>query len=188
MTVSADESIAGMFQTVNGVNMTINATGSGDLNMASGLQGVLNGGSSSTLTINAPIVGSGGLEPENGGSIKLNGLNTYSGGTTLGNTATLTYFDNASSFGTGTITMGVAGFAPLLGQGGATITLANKFTSTVTGAGINFAADANTPVVSTGTWSLGADNLVLRNNGVASSPLTISSVISGTGKPAGLGP
>jgi hypothetical protein len=46
---------------------------------------------------------------------------------------------------------------------------------------VNFAADANTPVVSTGTWTLGANNLVLRNNGgSASATLTLSNVISGT--------
>jgi hypothetical protein len=35
-------------------------------------------------------------------------------------------------------------------------------------------------VVSTGTWSLGANNLLLRNNGNSTSPLTISGAISGT--------
>src|SRR5262249_28498827 len=54
--------------------------------------------------------------------------------------------------------------------------------STGTGtAGINFAADANTPVVSTGIWTLGTNNFVLRNNGNTTSPLTLSGAITGSG-------
>jgi fibronectin-binding autotransporter adhesin len=177
--VSNDEQIAGIFAST-AQTLTINAIGSGDLNMAAGLQGVL-GGTGVTFIINAPIIGTGKIQPSNGGTIKLLGANTYSGGTNLSSTATLVYFNSSSSFGTGDINMGVAGFAPLLGTGGATITIPNNFTSTtVTGAGINFAADAATPVISTGTWTLGANNLVLRNNGISTSPLTLSGVISGT--------
>jgi autotransporter-associated beta strand protein len=160
-------------------NLTINAIGAGDLNMVAGLQGVLGSGSAS-VTINAPIVGAGEIQPSNGGNIFFNGTNTYTGGTNLVSTATLVHFNNPSSFGTNFINMGVAGFAPLLGSGGATITLPNAFTTSINNGGINFAADANTPVVSTGTWTLGANNLQLRNNGVASSPLTLSGAISGS--------
>jgi autotransporter-associated beta strand protein len=35
-------------------------------------------------------------------------------------------------------------------------------------------------VVSTGTWSLGANNILIRNNGNSTSPLTLSGQISGT--------
>ena len=48
-------------------------------------------------------------------------------------------------------------------------------------AGINFAADAATPVISTGAWTLGAFNLVLRNNGDNASPLSLTNSISGSG-------
>ena len=161
-------------------HLTINAIGAGDLNIVTGLQGVL-GSSSADVTINAPITGPGEIQPSNGGNIRLNGLNTYSGGTNLASTSTLIHFNNASSFGTGSINMGIAGFVPLLGSGGAAITLPNDFTSSVNGAGINFAADAATPVTSTGTWSLGANNLVLRNNGDSASPLTLTNTIDGTG-------
>ena len=179
VTVSNDEQVAGMFFSTN-QHLTINAIGAGDLNIVTGLQGVL-GSSSADVTINAPITGPGEIQPSNGGNIRLNGLNTYSGGTNLASTSTLIHFNNASSFGTGSINMGIAGFVPLLGSGGAAITLPNDFTSSVNGAGINFAADAATPVTSTGTWSLGANNLVLRNNGDSASPLTLTNTIDGTG-------
>jgi hypothetical protein len=181
VTVTNTESFAGIFfgtpQTV-----TLNPIGSGNLQLVSGLQGVF-GSSGVNATINVPIAGTGGIEPQNGGSLNFNAVNTYSGGTTFISSGTLIFFNNNSSFGTGPMTLSVAagGFAPLLATGGATITLANNFTSTVTGTGINFAASASTPVVSTGTWSLGANNLALRNNGVASSPLTLSGAISGSG-------
>src|ERR1700722_18595325 len=64
VTVNNDESMAGLFQEVNGVNLTINSAGSGTLdilqngpniNNATNDQGFLNGGSSATLTINAVI-------------------------------------------------------------------------------------------------------------------------------------
>jgi hypothetical protein len=179
VTVSNDEQVAGMFFQ-SAQNLTINAIGSGTLDMASGLQGVL-GATGADVTINAPITGIGGIQPNNGGNLRFNGVNTYSGGTNFNSTGTLYFFNNGSSFGTGAINMGVAGFVPLLATGGTTVTLANNFTSTTaSGAGINFAANANTPVVSTGTWTLGANNLVLRNAGGSTSPLTLSGVISGT--------
>jgi len=178
VTVSNEEQVAGMFFST-AQNLTINAVGSGALSIVSGLQGVLGSGSAD-VTINAPITGSGEIQPSNGGNLRLNGVNTYSGGTNLSSTATQVHFNNSSSFGSNFINLGVAGFAPLEGSGGTTITLPNNFTSTVNGAGVNFAADANTPVVSTGTWSLDTHNLVLRNNGNSTSPLTLSGVISGS--------
>jgi len=178
VTVSNEEQVAGMFFST-AQNLTINAIGSGALSIVSGLQGVLGSGSAD-VTINAPITGAGEIQPSNGGNLRFNGVNTYTGGTNLSSTATQVHFNNSSSFGTNFINMGVAGFAPLEASGGTTVTLPNNFTSSVSGAGVNFAADANTPVNSTGTWSLGANNLVLRNNGNATSPLTLSGAISGT--------
>ena len=180
ITVSNDEQIAGIFFD-SAQSLTINAIGSGDLNIVSGLQGVL-GLSTADVTINAPITGPGEIQPSNGGNIRLNGINTYSGGTNLSSTSTLIHFSNGSSFGSGPINMGVAGLVPLLGSGGSPIALPNDFTSSVNNAGINFAADANTPVISNGAWSLGAFNLVLRNNGNSTSPLTLTNTISGRRK------
>lgn len=185
VTVNNDEKMAGLFVTANGVNVTINAAGAGTLDISSGVQGFLNGGGSSTLRINAPLSGSGGFEPENGGTIFLAGTNTYTGGTLLAQSGTLTYFNNGSAFGTGDITVTLTSgtsFAPLLGTGGHTITLPNNFKMAgPAGEGVNFAADANTPVVSSGNWNMGTSGVNLRNNGTNSSPLTLSGNISGTG-------
>jgi hypothetical protein len=101
----------------------------------------------------------------------------------LTNGSPLVFFNNNSSFGTGAFTMTetAGNFVALLATGGATITLPNNFINSASGAGINFAANASTPVVSTGTWTLGANNLALRNNGNSTSPLTLSGQISGSG-------
>lgn len=175
----ADEQMAGMFQNVSGGNLTINATGVGTLDITSGVQGILNH-SGSTLTINAPISGVGGIEPENGGTIALNGVNTYTGGTLLASSSTLVDYNNNSAFSTGTITVQEAStsFAPLLSTGSSTITLANNWSMAQTG-GVNFAS--GTPVVLTGNISLGTFTLNLRNNGTTANTLTHTGVISGSG-------
>jgi fibronectin-binding autotransporter adhesin len=178
VTVSNDEQVAGMFFSTAQI-LTINAIGAGDLNITAGLQGVLGSGSAD-VTINAPITGPGEVQMTNGGNLRLNGINSYTGGTNLDSTSTLIHFNNSSSFGTNFINIGIAGFSPLLASGGTTVTLPNNFTSSVTGGGVNFGADAHTPVVSTGTWALGANNLVLRNNGDLASPLSLTNKISGT--------
>ncbi len=95
----------------------------------------------------------------------------------------MTYFNSATSFGTGPIKNVYAAansMAALLGTGGSTITLPNDFQVTVSGNGFNFAADPNTPVVSTGSWAIGASNVVIKNNGNSTSPLTIAGPITGT--------
>ena len=136
-----------------------------------------------TTVINTPISGTTGgiLNPQGSGNLSLFANNTYTGGTLL-NSPTLVYFNNNNSFGTGpiTITRGSGLFAAVLAQGSSTLTLANNFANTTSGGGINFASAASTPVVSTGTWSLGANNLNLRNNGNNTAPLTLSGAISGT--------
>ncbi|HEX3799816.1 MAG TPA: hypothetical protein VH413_14055 [Verrucomicrobiae bacterium] len=190
VTLSADESVAGFFATVSGETLNLNATGSGTLDLPTSttvvagvgtVQGFL-GHSSSTVNINAPISGSGGVEPENGGSINLLGNNTYTGGTLLASSSTLVGFNNNNSFSTGAIGIQLTSgsFAPLLSSGGAAITLGNNFVNLASGGGVNFASAANTPVISTGTWSLGANNLNLRNNGPGTAQLTLSGSISGS--------
>jgi hypothetical protein len=176
VTVNNEEQVAGLFFSTA---QTLKINGTGSLSIVSGIQGLLGSGSAD-VTFNVPLTGPGGIQPSNGGNLRLNAVNTYEGGTNLSSTSTLVHFNNSSSFGTKAINLGVAGFAPLLGSGGAAITLPNDFTTSVNGAGVNFAADANTPVISTGTWTLGANNLLLRNNGNSTSPLTLSGGISGT--------
>jgi hypothetical protein len=189
ITVGADEQMAGLFNTQSTGTLTINAIGIGTLDVVTNGGSLVSGGfvqgflgSGGTTVINAPISGVGGVSPSNGGTLDLFGNNTYTGGTSFTSSSTLVNFNNNNSFSTGTMTLGEASgsFAPLLGQGGHTITLANNFVNSTSGGGVNFAAVANTPVISTGTWSLGANNLNLRNNANASSPVTLTGVISGS--------
>jgi hypothetical protein len=190
--VGADESMAGMYVTTASA-VTINQTPStsGTLDLVTGDQGFLcaSGGS---LIINAPISGSGGVAPQlSGGNIYLYGPNTYSGGTAFGYSGTpLTYFNNGSSFGNSSgalrIVAGVTSgtFFGLLGKGASPITIPNPVQILSTGTGFNFAADANTPVTSSGNWSLGANNAQIRSSGGSTSPLTISGAITGSGNVA----
>jgi hypothetical protein len=178
-----DESMAGLYGYIAGVTVTINdgGFGLGDLNIVSGDQGFIANG---TVTINAPVTGIGGLAPEGPGRLYLYGQNTYSGGTAFGYYNTpLTYFNNSSSFGTGPIKFGVAGtalFQGMLATGGAKVTLPNVFQNLVSGSGINFAADANTPLELTGNWTLGANNINIRSSGGATAPVAIQGALSGT--------
>jgi hypothetical protein len=181
VTVSGTPTIGGIYNgNLNPGPCNLTITGEG-LILATGNDafGMFN----NTTIINTPISGTTGgiLNPQGSGNVSLFANNTYSGGTLL-NSPTLIYFNNNSSFGTGpiTITRGAGLFTAVLAQGGSTLTLANNFANTTTGGGINFASAANTPVVSTGTWSLGANNLNLRNNGNGTAPLTLSGAISGT--------
>ena len=187
ITVSNDEQVTGVFFST-AQTVVVNPIGPGTLEAINTIapspptiataDGFL-GSTNADVTFNVPISGAGIIQPSNGGNLRFNAVNTYTGGTNLSSTATLVHFNNSSSFGTGFINMGVAGFSPLLGSGGAPLTLPNNFTTTVTGGGVNFAADANTPVNSTGTWVL-AKTICPRNNAGSTSPVTLSNVISGT--------
>ncbi|HEY5479971.1 MAG TPA: hypothetical protein VIL39_00685 [Verrucomicrobiae bacterium] len=181
VTVSGTPTIGGIFNgNLNPGPCNLTITGGG-LNLATGTDAFSM--YNNVTIINSPISGTTGgiLNPQGSGSVSLFANNTYSGGTLL-NSPTLVNFNNNNSFGTGvmTITRGSGLFAALLAQGGSTLTLANNFANTTSGGGINFASAASTPVVSTGTWSLGANNLNLRNNGNSTSPLALSGAISGT--------
>lgn len=186
VTVNNDESMAGMYQTVSGVSLTINGAGAGTLDVATGDQGFLVSGAASKVIINAPISGVGGVAPELSGSLYLYGNNTYSGGTAFGYSGSpLVYYNNNNSFGTGPINIvsgvGANSYWGLLGTGGATITLPNTFSFASTTAGFNFAGNPNTPVVSTGPWNLGANTVLIRSSAGSSSPVTLSGAINGTG-------
>jgi hypothetical protein len=186
VTVNNSESMAGLFMSVSGVTLNINAAGSGNLNVvtAAGGQGFLLNG---PVIINAPVVGGGGVAPEynaSGAALSLFASNSYSGGTFLGYTASapLTWFNNNNSFGTGPITLlnATNTYWAILSVGGAPLTLANAFTNTISGAGLNFANGANAPVTCTGNWGLAGHYTFIRNNGDSTAPLTLSGVISGT--------
>ena len=177
--------MAGMYLNAAGATLNLNdaGNGTGSLDITSGVQGFIVNGSA---IINANITGVGGVDPEYGGSgasLSLFGNNTYSGGTALTSSSTLVYYNNNNSFGSGTISVSesAGSFAPLLATGGSTITLANNFANTVSGSGVNFAGSANTAVISTGNWSLGANSINIRNNGNSTAPLTLTGVISGSG-------
>ena len=177
VTADAPHTIAGMQMQTSAGTVTIN--GAGILSIASGVQGFF---SSGTLQINSVLGGTGGYEGQSG-TVQLYGINTYSGGSLLN--GNLTYFNNASSFGSGTITpVFVAatppGYSAILSSGGALITLPNNFVISTLNAGINFASSASTPVTCTGTWDL-QQTLFLRNNGNSTAPLTLSGVLSGVG-------
>jgi hypothetical protein len=190
VTVNASEQNTGLYNDSSGSTLTIADAGSGtgNLDVITAIQGFL-AASGTTTYINAPITGNGGVAPELSGSIYLDAANTYTGGTALGDSGnTLTYFNNNSAFSSGAITLnrtGIGNFSTLLGIGGSTLTLANNFATvaanTGSGTALNFASAANTPVVSSGTWSLGTVNLNLRSSGGSTAPLTISGAISGSG-------
>src|ERR1017187_2741500 len=135
VTCNNSEDMAGMFG-ASAVTITINAAGGGALNvlpsasLTAGLpvQGFFTGGGN--LLINAPMTGTGGVsENSGGGNLELLGHNTYSGGTVFNSSGTLTYFKFNDSFGTGPIVLNGTSFAPILGTGGATITLGNSWTN-----------------------------------------------------------
>ena len=195
ITCNNSEAMAGLYGAA-GVNVIIAASGGGNLNilpsasLTAGLptQGFFSGGAGGTVTINAPIIGTGGVNiPTGGGTIQLFGNNTYSGGTSISSSATLTSFNNDNSFGTGPICLNssVGSFATVLSTGGSagsplTITLANSW-SNFLGGYVNFASAAYTPVICTGPMALGTFNTNIRENGDTTASLTLNGVISGSG-------
>lgn len=189
VTVNASEANTGLYN--NGAATTLNindaGNGTGNLSLNSGLDAFITASTAYTY-INVPITGPGTLCPETSGNIYFTVANSYTGGTALGESGnSLANFNNNLTFSTGPITLhrtGIANFSTLLAYGGQTLTLANNFQATSdvgTGTGLNFASAANTPVVSSGTWTLGTYNLNLRNAGGSTAPLTVSGAISGSG-------
>ncbi len=197
VTVTSSEQFAGLLLNTDSAGastITINATGTGKLDLlanaglTAGLPAQGFFGQNATAAIYAPIVGAGAIQiPVGGGNIQLFGNNTYSGGTALSSSATLTSFNNNSSFGTGPINLNssAGSFASLLSMGGSagnplTITLPNTFTN-FSGGYVNFGSAAYTPVVCAGPWYLQAFNSQIRNNGDTTAPLTLEGAINGTG-------
>jgi len=183
-TVTLDETIscAGIFNgglTPPGSFVTI--SGAGSLDLVAGLDAFNSAGADGgTTTVAVPLTGAGTVTLEGSKNTYFTATNTYSGGTQLGysgNAFTGTiFFNNNSSFGTGTITM-ISSSNMMSLQGTAPVTLSNSVTTAsltlgITGnpAGLTFANPwtlaATTPMIS----CAGAGNLV-----------TIAGIIGGTG-------
>ena len=173
-----------------GATLTFNAAGSGSLQVdpASStfggyyVQGV-SIGAGQTMTINAPITGTGGIAPTYSGTaattyLNLYGNNTYSGATVLRTTYVWYGLNNNNSFGTGPIAdTYTTSFIPIQTVGSSAITIPNQFVNTVSPGSLHLLPSANAPLVFTGPWSVSGTSLQLRNSG--SSSVTISGGISG---------
>src|ERR1017187_9071999 len=114
VTMNSSHTVAGLFNgplTPKSCYLTI--SGSGHIVLpTSGPQGFSTGGSTpGQTTINVIIDGPStcALEPEGAGQLFLNGANTFSGGLDIATGAVLVNFNNASSFGSGTITLASSG-------------------------------------------------------------------------------
>lgn len=185
ITANSDHSFAGMFlQTNGGGTVTINGTGV--LSIADGDQGFFVSASTQNLKINASLAGTGRLVWQGsgsgaGGSLYLLGNNTYSGGTLL-NAGSGVNFNNDHSFGTGRITWGVTQM--VLADDGATapVTLANPVT-TLAAANLIYVGPAAAPTTFTGAWTLvsGTSTLTVGNTSHATTQMTISGKIGGSG-------
>jgi hypothetical protein len=187
VTVNAAESMAGMFLNAGSaatLNINDAGSGTGSLSIVPGAtlqdgfsfaQGFLTGGG--TLTINAPIIGTGGLEEESGGGhLQLYGNNSYSGGTLFSSSSTFVDYNNNNSFGTGDIGYGNTTFSIMENTGPSTVTINNHVQILVGTTGVNFIGNGSTMA---GGWNLGNFNVNLRNNG-AGTTVNLSGILSNT--------
>lgn len=187
ITVNSAVGFAGIFNgALNPGPCTVTISGTGSLSLASGLQGFDTYNSSIGNTkINVPITGSGIVCPENSGQLFLNATNTYTGGTTLGfsggSFGGLVNFNNASSFGTGTITISNCLGGALVAEGSSAISIANPWVvANTSGQSLNIVGNA-AGITFSGNWNLGANTIRLGSGGGASDVVIISGVIGGTG-------
>jgi autotransporter-associated beta strand protein len=192
LTVTGDLPMAGLWSYGT---ITINGSGAGnDLNVqgaggVANIQGILM--STSTCTINCPMVGTGGIQPNliaGACSLYLYGANTYSGGTLLTSSGLYVYINSSSSFGTGPIYLQeTAGYyCPLFISSG-TITIPNSIqwsgTAATTMGGINVASGGSAIFSGTVTGGAAGNPVEFRNNNTGASgyTVTISGVIGDTG-------
>jgi autotransporter-associated beta strand protein len=189
VTLDTTQSCAGIFNgglTPPGCFVTI--SGAGALDLASG-QDAFNaaGANGGTTTVAVPLIGVGTVTLEGSKSVYFTATNTYSGGTQLGYSSNpfsgTIFFNNSSSFGTGSIQMVSASNMMSL-QGSAAVTLSNSVTTTstilnITGnpAGLTFA----------GAWSLGATTPTIGCAGTGNL-VTIAGAINGSGSISKYGP
>jgi autotransporter-associated beta strand protein len=193
LTISINSSIgfAGIFNGVSGFGVTnLAIIGSGSLSLNSGLQGFSTAQSYYNTIVRIPISGPGGLQNQAGGSLYLSGINTYSGGTSLGTSAGLN-FNNGNAFGSGQITNAVTTTVlatPATDSAGGTfanapITIPNSV-ATFGGAAnssLIYVGIAAAPAIFTGPWTLanGAGFTATLQNQPAGTTVTISGPISG---------
>ncbi|MDB6022476.1 MAG: outer rane autotransporter barrel domain protein, partial [Pedosphaera sp.] len=180
VTVSGSHNFAGLFNgglTGDTTCAALTISGAGSLNVAAGTQGI-NIASGST-TISCVLGGTGAIQPEGGGQLFLNGINTYSGGTMLLTGGVLVNFNNASSFGSSAITLGSSGGA-LICEGTAAINVPNPWNVTTATAGENLVGNV-AGITWSGNWTLGVNTVTLGSGGNVANLNILSGVISGTG-------
>jgi autotransporter-associated beta strand protein len=174
VTANSDHTIAGIFNGGLGDsrgNVTIN--GPGVLTVYPGTQGFLTASGGNT-TINAVLAGTGEIEAESSGQLYLNGVNTYSGGTLLGQSGVVN-FNSSASFGTGPITLLASGGA-LVAEGTSPITITN----TVNTASVKLNIVGNPAGITfSGPWNMGSTTPNISAGG-SGNLVIISGVMTGT--------
>ncbi len=187
VTMNSNHTVGGVWNgfNVGACNLTINGSGTMSL---SGQQG-FNTSGAGTTTINVNIDGSGGqLIPENSGTLVLNGVNTYTGGTQLGFSSTSftgnLIFNSGAALGTGPISFAFGGSYKLTLSGNSAVTVTNSVNNNQTGT-INCTINGNPAGLTfSGPWNLAAvANAafpVINSGGASNNVVTISGVISST--------
>jgi fibronectin-binding autotransporter adhesin len=196
LTMNSNHTLGGIIDgtgaTPNACNVTIN--GPGVLTLGAGtiarifdVGNSVNDGSLGVVTINNVIAGIGaGLTVRGNGQIALHAANTYAGPTLLGNAASaftgILNFNNVGAFSTGSIVISntsVSGFGTLALEGASALTITNTVTfAGSTNNSVNLVGNV-AGLTFSGPWSFPFGANV--GSGVAGSPVTISSVMSGTG-------
>ena len=187
VTAASNHTIAGMFMNGSSTNKgggTV--TVSGALTIAAGVQGFLIDLSGQTIKINASLGGTGGIEQEDSGQLSLFGNNSYTGGTqTTG--GQVTNYNNANSFGTGSILLTGTSGQGFVNAGAAGVTIANNLffgvggtQSTIT----NFASGSGVAGAAGEIWSgkfnLPTTGTTTLEDGAAGQITQISGIITGS--------
>ncbi|WP_173012827.1 DUF4347 domain-containing protein, partial [Niveispirillum sp. SYP-B3756] len=172
-TIGAGDTIFGG----TGKTVTIAAGTGGELVLA-GTTGITTPGASSTITISAPISGSGSLTKTSAGSLVLSGTNSYTGGTAL-NAGTLTLNGGSALADSGAVTVGGVGNNATLALGAdetigtLSSSISSSETNTLTLAG-------HTLTVSGVTLDAGAMVRSLNDTGLLTTSNTTGTAITGT--------
>ncbi len=177
VTANSNHTMAGIqLNASGGANVNINTAPGAVLSIADGDQGFLVGTpTTDNLKINATLGGTGRIVWQGTGSLYLLGNNTFSGGV-LFNAGSGVNFNNDNSFGTGTLTWGVA--SQVLAAPTATVPMNIANPMVTRSASTLIMATFAQPVTFSGPWTLntGTSTLDVRAGTVA----TISGIMSGT--------
>jgi autotransporter-associated beta strand protein len=178
VTASSNHTVAGMqLNASGGANVNINTAPGVVLSIADGDQGFLVGTpTTDNLKINGTLGGAGRIVWQGTGSLYLLGNNTFTGGV-LFNAGSGINFNNDNSFGTGTLTWGVASQVLAAPTATSPMNIANPMVTR--SASTLIMATFAQPVTFSGPWTLntGTSTLDVRAGTVA----TISGIIGGTG-------